>query len=67
MRPIVVMYEEMAIPKGLTKDQQIEHTKNAVDYLAGREVNLARDSDDPVVARVSIIRSLFLTFFNTDW
>ena len=67
MRPIVVMYEELAIPKGLTKDQQIKHTKNVVDYLAGCEVNLARDSDDPVVARVSIIKSLFLTFFNTDW
>ena len=64
---MILLYEEMSLPSGLTKKQQIEHTKNAVDYLAGREVNLARDSDDPVVARVSIIRSLFLTFFNTDW
>ena len=61
VRLIVLLYKEMAIPEGLTTKQQIEHTKKAVTLLVGKEVNLVRDSDDPVVRTVSRRITLFLT------
>ena len=68
VRPMVLLYKEMATPSGLTKKQQIAHTKKAVTILAGEEVNLAWDSDDPVVAKsFTIYCVISLIFLNADW